>query len=150
MRFLSSALALGLLLGAPVAAYAADNDHHPSHRQKVIHHQRQVIQHKNRVIRHERRIDRADWAKFRVNVRHAKRYHWNVYVRPAGWRVHHWKFHETLPRAYFANNYWINDYASFGLMGPPEGLVWVRVGDDALLIDRDSGDILRVEYDVFD
>jgi len=35
-------------------------------------------------------------------------------------------------------------------MAPPDGYVWVRYGDDALLIDEYSGDIIQVEYDVFD
>ena len=34
-------------------------------------------------------------------------------------------------------------------MDPPYGYVWVRYGDDALLVDVDTGEILRVVYGVF-
>lgn len=32
---------------------------------------------------------------------------------------------------------------------PPYGAIWVRVGNDALLVDRDSGEVITVQYDVF-
>jgi Ni/Co efflux regulator RcnB len=38
----------------------------------------------------------------------------------------------------------------FGLAPPPYGYEWVRNGDDALLIDTNTGEILQVEYDVFE
>lgn len=31
----------------------------------------------------------------------------------------------------------------------PYGYEWVRVGADALLVDRHSGEVIRVEHDVF-
>ncbi len=46
-------------------------------------------------------------------------------------------------------DYWIGNYVSFGLIGPPDGYQWVRVGDDALLVDVDTGEVLQVEYGVF-
>jgi Ni/Co efflux regulator RcnB len=32
---------------------------------------------------------------------------------------------------------------------PPAGYEWVRVGDDALLIDVNTGEVLQAEYGVF-
>jgi Ni/Co efflux regulator RcnB len=34
-------------------------------------------------------------------------------------------------------------------MAPPFGYQWVRSGDDAILIDANTGEILQVRYDVF-
>ena len=34
-------------------------------------------------------------------------------------------------------------------MPPPPDAVWVRYGDDALLIDRYTGEVIQVEYGVF-
>ncbi len=96
-----------------------------------------------------RATSRADYATFRANVRSSQRYHWNNYQRPTGWYAHRWGYGERLPSAYYSDNYWINDYVSFGLLAPPSGLVWVRDDNDALLIDRYTGEIVRVEYDVF-
>jgi Ni/Co efflux regulator RcnB len=71
------------------------------------------------------------------------------YRRPSGWYAHHWTYGEILPRLFWAPDYWLNDYVDFDLAPPPPGAVWVRDGDDALLIDQYSGEIIEVEYDVF-
>ncbi|HEV2563004.1 MAG TPA: RcnB family protein [Rhizomicrobium sp.] len=96
-----------------------------------------------------RATSRANFATFRANERSAQRYHWNNYQRPSGWYAHRWTYGERLPAAYYGSNYWIGDFVSFGLMAPPSGLVWVRDDNDALLINRYTGEIVRVEYDVF-
>jgi Ni/Co efflux regulator RcnB len=59
-------------------------------------------------------------------------------------------FGEFLPVSFWAPSYWLNDYMAYALAPPPYGAVWVRVGDDALLVDRVSGEIITVEYGVFD
>jgi Ni/Co efflux regulator RcnB len=71
------------------------------------------------------------------------------YRRPSGWYSHRWSFGEILPSLFWSSGYWLNDYQAYDLPPPPYGTVWVRNGDDALLIDRDSGEIISVEYGVF-
>jgi Ni/Co efflux regulator RcnB len=78
-----------------------------------------------------------------------RHYHHGTYHRPSGWYAHRWTFGEFLPALFFGNNYWINDYSDFDLSDPPPGTVWVRYGDDALLIDRYSGEVIQVEYGIF-
>jgi Ni/Co efflux regulator RcnB len=85
----------------------------------------------------------------RVDVQATHRFHNGDYRRPAGYKSHHWSHGERLPRAYYARDYWLTDYVAFGLFAPPDGLVWVRVGNDALLVDRSSGDVVQVDYSVF-
>jgi len=85
----------------------------------------------------------------RLNVQATRRFHSSNYLQPAGYQSRHWGYGERLPRSYFARNYWITDFSMFGLFAPPTDLIWVRVGDDALLIDRYSGDIVQVDYGVF-
>jgi len=41
------------------------------------------------------------------------------------------------------------DYANFALPQPPFGAVWVRVGEDALLVDQTNGQVVSVVYGVF-
>jgi Ni/Co efflux regulator RcnB len=72
-----------------------------------------------------------------------------AYVRPAGWYAHRWAYGERLPGGWYGHNYWIVDFSLFGLITPPYDYEWIRVGDDALLVDIDTGEILRVEYGVF-
>jgi Ni/Co efflux regulator RcnB len=52
-------------------------------------------------------------------------------------------------RVFWAPRYFLSDYWLFGLEVPPVGYEWVRYGDDALLIDVNTGMILQVEYGVF-
>ena len=46
-------------------------------------------------------------------------------------------------------DYWISDFALYGLMEPWPGYEWIRVGDDALLVDIETGEVIRVEYGLF-
>jgi Ni/Co efflux regulator RcnB len=55
----------------------------------------------------------------------------------------------VLPTIFWRRNYWISDYWMFGLMNPPYGYVWVRYGEDALLVNVQTGRILQVVYSVF-
>jgi Ni/Co efflux regulator RcnB len=77
------------------------------------------------------------------------RYHFGHYNPPPGYYNHRWVYGEMFPRAFWVQDYWINDFWNYGLDEPPPGLVWVRYGDDALLIDEDSGEVVEVEYDAF-
>ena len=93
---------------------------------------------------------RQNFSSYQRNFSAPHHYHApSSYRRPNGWYAHRWTFGEVLPSLFWAPNYWLSDYNDFGLMPPPPGTVWVRDGDDALLIDRDSGEIIQVEYSVF-
>jgi Ni/Co efflux regulator RcnB len=93
--------------------------------------------------------NKANINSLRHNMQAAQRFHSGDYRRPQGYQYRHWSYGDRLPRGYFVRNYWISDFLMFGLFAPPYGLVWVRVGDDALLIDQESGDIVQVRYGVF-
>jgi Ni/Co efflux regulator RcnB len=88
-------------------------------------------------------------AKLRKNVVAAHRFHAGPYRAPPGWRYRRWAFGERLPAIYFVHDFWISDFLAFGLFAPPDGLVWVRYGPDALLIDEYTGEIIQVDYSVF-
>jgi Ni/Co efflux regulator RcnB len=78
-----------------------------------------------------------------------RRFRLGTYRRPSGWYYHRWTFGEFLPAFFFTSNYWILDWGNFYLDPPPPGTVWVRVGDDALLIDRYTGEVIEVVYGIF-
>ncbi len=92
---------------------------------------------------------RPDINSLRRNMQAPQRFRSGTYRAPQGYQPRHWGYGERLPSGYYARNYWINDFLTFGLFAPPTNLVWVRVGNDALLIDRYSGDIVQVRYGVF-
>lgn len=54
-----------------------------------------------------------------------------------------------MPRPWFARDYWITDWAIYGLWAPIDGLIWVRIGNDAVLIDPVTAEIVGIEYSLF-
>jgi Ni/Co efflux regulator RcnB len=78
-----------------------------------------------------------------------RRFHFGTYQRPNGWYWHRWRYGEFLPGIFFARNYWILDWEDFALDDPPPGTVWVRYGDDAILIDEYTGEVIQVVYGIF-
>lgn len=87
---------------------------------------------------------------FQRNVTAPRHFHVGAYMRPHGWYSHHWTYGEILPALFWAQTYWLTDFYDYGLDAPPPGFVWVRDGDDALLVDMSTGEILQVDYGVFD
>jgi Ni/Co efflux regulator RcnB len=98
-----------------------------------------------RNMRHEAR----NLNRWRHAYRAHQRYHATHYHAPRGWYHRHWTYGQRLPRSWWYSRYWINDWSRFGLIAPPLGYVWVRVGPDAILVNRYTGVILRVIYDLY-
>jgi Ni/Co efflux regulator RcnB len=88
-------------------------------------------------------------AALQRNVQASNRYHAAAYQPPAGYADRQWRYGQRLPASYYASNYWIADYVMYALFAPPPGLIWVRVGNDALLVDQNTGDVVQVQYGVF-
>jgi len=93
----------------------------------------------------------ADWSRYHRSFNAPRRFHFRggVYHRPPGFRYRRWNFGDFLPSLYWGSSYWINDFGYYDLMPPPVGTVWVRYGDDAVLIDRFTGEVIQVEYGIF-
>jgi Ni/Co efflux regulator RcnB len=92
---------------------------------------------------------RGNWAQFRRSYDAPRRFRVGVYRAPPGYRYHRWTHGQRLPRAYYARDYWLTNFVIYGLFAPPPGLMWVRYGPDALLIDTYTGEIVQVRYNVF-
>lgn len=84
-----------------------------------------------------------------VTASHHYRYRGGHYRWPGGYHYQRWSFGMTLPSIFWGRDYWIDDYEDYGLGYPPPGCVWVRYGNDAILIDEDTGEILEVVYGQF-
>ena len=86
---------------------------------------------------------------YEINRDSERRYHWQHYAQPRGWYYQRWVYGQILPIAFWGREYWLDGYSSFGLIDPPYGYVWVRYGNDALLVNVENGQILSVEYGLF-
>jgi len=71
------------------------------------------------------------------------------YRPPYGWYVRAWGYGDILPSGWYGSNFWIDDFYDYDLPWPPPGMHWVRVGDDAFLVDDYSGRIVQVIRDMF-
>ena len=95
------------------------------------------------------RHDFSSSRNFHQNFSAERRFHAPAYRRPPGYYARRWTWGQVLPTFFWARDYWLTDYNDYDLPPPPFGAIWVRVGDDALLIDQDSGEIIEVDYGVF-
>jgi Ni/Co efflux regulator RcnB len=77
------------------------------------------------------------------------RFHAGYYRAPYGYYSRAWGFGDFLPRPWFVHDYWLDNFLDFGLPYPPPGYTWVRVGPDALMIDRFTGRIVQVVNGIF-
>jgi Ni/Co efflux regulator RcnB len=71
------------------------------------------------------------------------------YRAPYGYYVRTWGFGDFLPRGWYGQDYWIGDFLDYDLPYPPPGYMWVRVGGDALMVDRYTGRIVQVVRGIF-
>jgi Ni/Co efflux regulator RcnB len=89
------------------------------------------------------RYDRGRWySRTRFSV--------GIYLFPRGHSVRLWQRGQWLPSAYYVERRWhLGDYWRYGLYDPPYAAGWVRVGDDALLVDLRTGEVLDVVFELF-
>jgi Ni/Co efflux regulator RcnB len=91
----------------------------------------------------------VDRGVYQHNFQAEQTFHIGPYHPPRGWNGQRWVYGQILPRGFWAAPYILADYWLFSLEVPPVGCEWVRSGDDALLVDTNTGEILQVEYGVF-
>jgi Ni/Co efflux regulator RcnB len=72
-----------------------------------------------------------------------------AYVRPSGWYQKRWTYGERLPSAWFGASYYVSDFLTLGLTAPPPGYQWIRVGNDVVLVDISTGEIVQTDYDAY-
>jgi len=83
-------------------------------------------------------------------VRAPRRFHMTrPWVAPRGFVFRHFRLGERVPTVLLATNYFLISPWLYGLEAAPPGYVWIREGSDAVLVDRYTGEVVQVAYDVF-
>jgi Ni/Co efflux regulator RcnB len=86
----------------------------------------------------------------RKAVRAPRRFHAaRPWIAPRGFVFRHFRLGERVPAVLLASNYFLLDFGLYGLLPPPPGYIWIREGSDAVLVDRYTGEVIQVQYDVF-
>ena len=93
-----------------------------------------------------------DPAVYRHNYRADRGFKIGPYRAPKGhddWKYRRWHSGEILPPIFWGSDYLISDFWLFDLDIPPVGYEWVRYGNDALLVNTTTGEVVQEVYDSF-
>ena len=82
-------------------------------------------------------------------IRAPRRFHARVWVAPRGFTYRRFALGERVPTLLLAAPFFLTDFMTYGLTPPPPGFVWVRDGNDAVLVDQSTGEVVQVESDLF-
>jgi Ni/Co efflux regulator RcnB len=77
------------------------------------------------------------------------RYRLGAYRAPYGYYVRDWGYGDFLPRGWYGDSYFLGDFLDYDLPYPPPGYEWVRVGADAVMVDRYTGRVVQVVRGIF-
>ncbi|HTK34169.1 MAG TPA: RcnB family protein [Caulobacteraceae bacterium] len=87
--------------------------------------------------------------RYNYGGRYYDRFRGPAYRYPRGLTYRSWARGQTLPRAYFAPPYYIDNWTAYRLGPPPRGYRYVRVGNDIVLAAIATGLIANVINGVF-
>ena len=99
-----------------------------------------------REAREDRRELREDWRDYRRT--HRGVYNRPAYVAPRGYRYRPVVVGTTLRPAFWGPRYRVSNYSTYRLPYPGRNRMYVRYGNDVLLINARNGRVIRV-YDRF-
>lgn len=90
------------------------------------------------------------YTTFRKTVTATHRYDDGAFQAPAGYTYTRYTVGDHVPSLLLTSDGLIlSDYSNYKLDAPPHGLKWIRVGDDALLINPRDGEVIQTDYNLF-
>jgi Ni/Co efflux regulator RcnB len=89
------------------------------------------------------------YTQYRRTVTATKHYDAAAFVAPSGYTYTRFKVGDRVPSMLIGSGP-MTDYQTYALEAPPAaGLVWIRNGRDALLIDQSTGEVVQTDYGLF-
>ncbi len=90
------------------------------------------------------------YAQYRRTITTTRHYNVGAFVGPTGYTYTRYDLGARVPPELRSDDSLVlTGYSTYDLKAPPSGLSWVRVGDDALLVDRNTGEVVETDYDLF-
>jgi Ni/Co efflux regulator RcnB len=90
------------------------------------------------------------YAKYRRTITSTKHYDDGAFSGPSGYVYSRYELGAMVPAELRSDdNLVLDSYSTYDLKAPPHGLTWIRVGDDAMLVDRKTGEVVETDYDLF-
>ena len=89
------------------------------------------------------------YKQYRRTITTTKHYDAGAFVAPSGYTYTRYELGQRVNGELLGKNYTLSSYGDYALQVPPSGLEWIRVGDDALLVDRNTGEVVQSDYGLF-
>ena len=90
------------------------------------------------------------YAQYRRTIITKKHYEAGAFMAPSGYTYSRYKLGEHVPAAVRGDDGLVlTGYGDYALQAPPSGLTWIRVGSDALLVDRTTVEVVETDYGLF-
>lgn len=91
------------------------------------------------------------FATYRKTVTATRHYNDGQFMAPAGYTYTRYRIGDRVPDVLLSSDGLVlTDYSNYQLVAPPRGLEWIRVGNDALLVNRANGEVIQTDYSLFD
>ena len=84
-----------------------------------------------------------------ITASHVATFHRPAYVGPRGYRYRPLSIGATLDRMFWGSNYRIGNYATYRLPYPGHNRMYVRYGNDVLLVNARNGRVIAVHHNFF-
>ena len=90
------------------------------------------------------------YAQYRRTITTTKHYNDGAFVAPNGYTYSRYELGAHVPAVLRDDDTLVlTGYSTYALQAPPAGLTWIRVGDDAMLVDRKTGEVVETDYNLF-
>ena len=141
--FFAATLALSMLAAPAIAAPSNLHPGHPGQAQNNQNYNHKQNQQKPQPQKVQQK------PQYNYNGQKYTAYRGPAWKAPKGYSVHrYWNRGQKLPSAYRARNYVI-DYHAYRLKQPPRGYQWVRVNNNAYLVQQSNGLIAQIVLSMF-
>lgn len=90
------------------------------------------------------------YAQYRRTITTTKHYDDGTFLAPSGYTYSRYEIGARVPAVLLSDDDLVlTGYSTYALQAPPSGLTWIRVGDDAMLVDRKTGEVVETDYNLF-
>lgn len=89
------------------------------------------------------------YKQYRRTITTTKHYNAGAFVAPSGYTYTRYTLGQRVNGKLLGTSYVLTSYGDYALETPPSGLTWIRVGDDALLVDSNTGEVVQSDYGLF-
>lgn len=89
------------------------------------------------------------FTQYRKTVTSTKHYNAGAFVAPSGYSYQKFAVGDRVSPLLMHGNVALTDFQTYQLVAPPSGAMWIRDGNDALLVDTNTGEVIQAQYGIF-